>query len=54
MLQKGGIVPPVDCAGFGKWNYSTVLLNKVKKFTAQIGVLKQSSHCELMHLTNSI
>ena len=31
MLQKGGILPCVDCAGFGKWNYSTVLFNKVKR-----------------------
>ena len=31
MLQKSGIVPPVDGAGFGKWYYSTVLLDKVKK-----------------------
>ena len=31
MLQKGGILPCVDCAVFGKWNYSTVLFNKVKR-----------------------
>ena len=31
MLQKGGILPCVDCAGFGKWNYSTVLFNKVQR-----------------------
>ena len=54
MLQKGGILPCVDCAVFGKWNYSTVLFNKVKEVTARIGVFAQWSHCGLMHLTNSI